>query len=546
MSNRLFWILSGIFIAAKMALVGWWPFLALLNMPHDATLFLSGAISLLNGEWLGDYSEFTLMKGPVTSIWIALTNFLGVPLLFSHHVLYIVSCVLCMLAFRRFTNSNGYLLFVLVLLLFIPFSYNYGPIAAAFREMLHQPVVLGMLSVLIILFVDFVKHRRVSIGLAILLGVFLFLFWNNREEGEWVVPLLVWLFLAMVFYTWTQWGENNRTTVIRLAQVVLIPCSIWWLGTIGVAWKNYEQYGVFAVVELKTPEFKRAFGGLIGIEAESWHASFAAQPDVLDKLYSLPSGSELDLDRKHNQSRTPIPSYLLPWTFRSAVRNAGYYKQGGAAVLEFYDRLGREIEAACEREQFTCKRPMLGMLPPWHPQYTAGFLKHFVRIYQKSVHNEHSMNIEDFNSIGTASNFLSVSRLVNSPIRVNETGEHLLPEFYLRMKKNKTRYLVKLQELYRSIAPILFWLAAAGLLVRFIGVVKERRMTELDIVYIGIAGTLLVQLVMFTLLSITEYSQASRLFVIFYPAMYIFIAIGLLSLSRDIGNVVRSIRKRSV
>lgn len=544
MSNRLFWILSGFFIAAKMALVGWWPFLAMLNMPHDATLFLAGAMSLLNGEWLGDYSEFTLMKGPVTSMWIALMNFLGVPLLFSHHAFYIVSCVLCMLALRRFTNSNGYLLFVLVLLLFNPFSYNYGPIAAAFREMLHQPVVLGMLSVLIILFVDFVKHRRVHIGIAILSGVFLFLFWNNREEGVWVVPLLLWLFLAMVFYSWMQWGENNRTTMIRLAQVVLIPCSIWWLGTIAVAWKNYEEYGVFAVVELKTPEFKRAFGGLIGIEAENWQSSFAAPPDVLDKLYSLPSGSELDLDQKHNQSRKPIPSYLLPWTFRSAVHNAGYYKKGGAAVLEFYDRLGREIETACAAKQFACKRSLFGMLPPWHPQYTVGFLNHFVQVYEKSVHIEHSMTIDDFNSIGTLSNFTSVSRLVNSPIRVYEGGEHLLPEFYLRMKKNKTRYLLKLQELYRSIVPILFWLAVIGLLVRLIAAAKDRRMTTLDIVYIGMAGTLLLQLVMFALLSITGYSNATRLFVMFYPAMYIFIAVGLLSLSRDMAKVMRSVRER--
>ena len=65
-SNRVFWGAAGALIVAKTALVGWWPFLALMNMPHDASLFVSQAVSILHGDWLGASSEFTLMKGPMT------------------------------------------------------------------------------------------------------------------------------------------------------------------------------------------------------------------------------------------------------------------------------------------------------------------------------------------------------------------------------------------------------------------------------------------------------------------------------------------------
>lgn len=540
-SDRLLWALVAALVVTKIALVGWWPFLALMYMPHDVTLFLHQAMSLLDGDWLGTYSEKTLMKGPITPMWIALMNFLGIPLLLSHHVFYVIACVLCMLAFRRFTDNNWFLVFVFALFLFNPFSYNYGPIASAFREMLHQPVVLSLMALSIILAADFVKHRTVNLGLSVLLGILLFVFWNNREEGAWILPYLLWLLVVMIFSAWKNRGQNNKQTVIKLLQMVLVPAAIWGLGTYAIAWKNYEEYEVFAVVELKTPEFKRAFGGLMGIDAEQWHPNYAAQPDVLDKLYALPSGSELDLDQKANRVRKPIHSLMLPWSFRSAVRNAGYYDKGGTAVLEFYDRVGKEIEAACAEKRFACSKPLFGVFPPWHSGYTQAFMRNFAEVFRKAIGIGHDLNIEDFYSWGSDRDLLAVSRLVNSPLRIVENELDQLPSFYTRLKKNKTKYQRKLLRFYRGFAPYVFWLAVLGILTRLIFVVKTHQAKLLDAVYVGIAGTLLLQLMILTLLRITGYSDSTRLFFMFYPAFYTFIAIGLLSLARDVRAFVSSL-----
>ena len=322
----------------------------------------------------------------------------------------------------------------------------------------------------------------------------------------------------------------------------MIPGLIWAFGTFAIAWKNYQEYEVFAVVELKTAEFKRAFGGLLGIDAERWRPHYAAQPDVLDKLYALTSGRELDLDTKSNEVREPIHSFQLAWRFRSAVRNAGYYDKGGTAVLEFYNRVGEEIETACIEKKFACSKPLFGVFPPWHPGYTKMFFENFGKVFGKIIEVGHDLNIEDFHSWGNAQNFLAISRLVNSPIRIVENQQHHLPAFYTRLKKNKTKYQKTLLEFYRVIIPYLFWLAVFGILSRLIIIIKTRQANLLDAVYIGIAGTLLLQLVVFTLLRVTGYSGSTGLYFMFYPVFYTFIGIGVLSLARDVRSTISSFR----
>jgi hypothetical protein len=540
MSDKLFWFLVAVLALFKLSLVGWWPFLSLTHLQHDTLVFINQAIYLLEGDWLGPYSEYTLMKGPATAMWIALMNVLGIPLLMSHHLLYLGASILVVLAFRRLTLSNGYLLFVFALVHFSPSTFNYGAIASAFRGMLHQPLVLGLVALSIILFMDFVEFRRVNARLSVLLGGMLLLFFNNREEGLWIVPWFVWLIAIMAVYAWLERGSKGGSQGGKIAMLTLIPLAIWGMGTLAIAWKNHNEYGVFAVVELKTPQFKRAFGNLIGIKAEQWHPRYAAQPDVLDKLYSLPSGGELDLDHKERENRRPIHSLMLPWKFRSAVADAGYYEAGGQAVLNYYDRLGQEIDGACEKGRFECDDPLFELLPPWHPGYMERFPNAFWRVLERALTVESYQTIHDFYSTGTPRDRLFVSKLVNAPLRATEQeGDRTSPDFYYRMKKNKTKYSVKIHNLYAKFTLPLFWTAVVGLVLALYAVLRRGKLKNLDALYLGIAGTVLVQLVMFAILRVTGYSSSIRLYFLFYPVLYTFIALGLLSITRNLREFAR-------
>jgi|HubBroStandDraft_6_1064221.scaffolds.fasta_scaffold220775_2 hypothetical protein len=63
--------------AVRLAIVLNLPLLFLPKAGHDDGLFMRLGASLASGHWLGDFSQFTLMKGPGYPAFLAVTNFSG-------------------------------------------------------------------------------------------------------------------------------------------------------------------------------------------------------------------------------------------------------------------------------------------------------------------------------------------------------------------------------------------------------------------------------------------------------------------------------------
>ncbi|HMD61484.1 MAG TPA: hypothetical protein VKG78_08640, partial [Opitutaceae bacterium] len=105
--NRSGWLLAGLAcVALKLWLVAAQPVIAVGRAGHDDRLYLELASHVLHGEWLGPYSQFTLMKGPMYSLWIAATLLLGVPLPLAQHLLYLSGCLLVVRALQPHVRSG--------------------------------------------------------------------------------------------------------------------------------------------------------------------------------------------------------------------------------------------------------------------------------------------------------------------------------------------------------------------------------------------------------------------------------------------------------
>src|SRR5437667_7139314 len=110
-------------VVLKLWLVAAQPVVAHVDAIYDDRLFLELANHLLDGEWLGPYSQYTLMKGPMYSLFIAGTFWAGVPLPLAQHLMYLVGCALLVLALRPCFSATwqGFALFTL--LWWQPMSY---------------------------------------------------------------------------------------------------------------------------------------------------------------------------------------------------------------------------------------------------------------------------------------------------------------------------------------------------------------------------------------------------------------------------------------
>ena len=95
--------------------------------PHDDTLFVGLALNILQGEWLGAYDQFTLMKGSGYPIFIAFSNIIGVPLILSQELLYLGACFAFTWGLRLLGSSTWFLWLAFGILAFNPFTYNFFP-----------------------------------------------------------------------------------------------------------------------------------------------------------------------------------------------------------------------------------------------------------------------------------------------------------------------------------------------------------------------------------------------------------------------------------
>ena len=80
-------------ILLKIYLISVQPINYIPENKYDDALMLKQANSILQGKWLGEYNSLTLVKGPITPIFIAILNKLHIPFLIGQELLYDVSCL---------------------------------------------------------------------------------------------------------------------------------------------------------------------------------------------------------------------------------------------------------------------------------------------------------------------------------------------------------------------------------------------------------------------------------------------------------------------
>lgn len=526
--KRLYWFGICAVMVLKWALVGWWPLLARMYEKTDSVLFVREAIALLEGDWLGPYNYMTLMKGPMTPFWIASTNYLGWPVNFARETLYLSACLLALKALSLVCRSKWVLFLFFSFIVLFPAGSAYGPLAALFRESIHMPLVLGIQSLLILVFVKHVKSEQIHVYEVVLLGMFLLAFFLNREESPWIFPQLAWFATGIVVLSWWRHRRLGRPVLkLELLKVFLVPALIVILGIEWVSNRNFKEYGVDAIVEINRPEFKLAYKGLMSIKPEVPVDSATLTIDMRQKLFDLPLGTKLDVEPLASGRQ---PAMFVPWNFRAATQNAGYYDQGGAAVLKFYDSLGEELESACANNLYECRPVLFGVMPLFDgfwAQVYAGMVSNIGDIMKL---DGITPNIKWFPSYTDYNYKRNLSLLTSAPIALTPEDREALPKYYTKMEKKKTSVLEDILAFYMKAWPVLGVLSVVIFVCAIVRSVFTRRAGMLEFLMLGMFGALCTQLLVYSLLWASGLSFSSRLYFNTYPVFVLFIFLSLIYL----------------
>src|SRR5436853_1440872 len=233
--RRPFLILALVLVALKMWLVAAQPVVAHANASFDDRLYLALAEQVLKGNWLGPYSQFTLMKGPMYSLFIAGTFLSGLPLPIAQHLLYLFGCALLVLVLRPCFSADWQAFVLFALLWWQPMSYVELDIL---RQNIYTPLTLLLFAGLCAL----ETRRRASVFVRLtwgaLLGISAAAFYLTREEEIWVVPGAVLLIGAAA---WNSWRSGERLRPILMPALAAAICAAGILVTICAL--NHSCYG---------------------------------------------------------------------------------------------------------------------------------------------------------------------------------------------------------------------------------------------------------------------------------------------------------------
>jgi len=338
---------------------------------HDDKLFVLLAEHLLYGRWLGPYDQFTLAKGPAYSFFIAGNFWLGLPILFTHQLLYVGACVALTGALRPWLRTAGWRFAFYAALLLNPMSYDASNLTRLLRQNIYTP--LGMLTIagLIMLCTRRRESWRRQIFPASLAGLCFGLFWLTREESVWLLPAIGLLWLGLMFSLRKEWRSRWRAPAVACG-FFAAACA---LPVLALSYANYRHYGWFGTVEFRAPEFKNAYGALtrIAVGPELPHVIVTRQ--MREAAYEVsPTFARLRHEFEEGAGASWFDPSLFPveekqirggwfmWALRDAHTAAGLAPDA-ATALRNYQKIADEINAACDAGRLPARPPRSGFFP---------------------------------------------------------------------------------------------------------------------------------------------------------------------------------------
>ena len=337
----------------------------------DDALFFTHGLSILEGHWLGPYSQMTLAKGPGYPLFLAANALIGLPITLTQSLLYIAACLLLGSTVFRLCGLSVVAFAAFLVLEWQPYI---PPIRIIRDDVCAAQALLVLGCFTRALLVEERQSRRLvwAIGGGVLAGWL----WMTREDGIWLAPGLA-LLLGLHLLR-----SRRIQRILPLTATPTLAFAASTLVTLGtVASINLAVYGTFSIVDIKSSSYKNALDTLqsvhvgepvafVPVPEKVRHAIDQVSPAFasLDPYFNGPGlGWQLPGCKIYPSTCNDIAGGWFIWALRDSVASQGHYSSPTRAAA-FYRSLTKQIRSACAEGKLTCQ----GGTIPFIPEMTPG------------------------------------------------------------------------------------------------------------------------------------------------------------------------------
>ena len=345
----------------------------------DDMMMFDSAVSITQGNWLGDYDWMTLSKHKFFSLWLALLHVLHIPYLLGGQLLWAAAAILGALALAPALKKRWLTFALFSLLLFNPASWANGHpagfVTRVYRDNIFPALCLLCIAGIAALALRYRRPARQNIGWAVLAGLALAASWLTREDGWWLIPFVAAaLLITLVFILRGEKGGRLRRCALLLVPVLLLYAGVAaWSGV------NYAYYGRFIVSDFSSGEFADAYGAMTRIQlAEDWDPNICVPYETRRYLYdTIPEFAilekHLESERFHEKYNN-MESGGFYWALREAAGLEGLYETPQTAQA-YFAKLAADINALCDSGAVPAGPRRSSVSPPIDLRYVPDVLK---------------------------------------------------------------------------------------------------------------------------------------------------------------------------
>lgn len=316
--------------------------------PIDDHLMFTAAQSIVNGNWLGEYSWLALSKHAFFAVWLAFLHAVKVPYLVGNMALWALAAAAATMAVRPVVTKNWQKLFLFLGLLYNPAaSAQYA--TRVYRDAIFPALCLVFFAGIAGVGLRYKDSIKKWIVWLVLYGVSFGCIWLTREDGIWPLPFFAAAFVIIIILLV---AEKRKFVTKAVAMILPFALSAAIIGC--YCHMNEKHYGRFIVSDFTSSEFKAAYGALASLEQDNWHPLVTVPADVREDVYrEVPIFAPVKealaepmlMNGYYNAAIGDFQSGAFYWALRSALSGLGVYETPHTAQA-YYEQLTAGIQQA--------------------------------------------------------------------------------------------------------------------------------------------------------------------------------------------------------
>lgn len=300
----------------------------------DDELAIHIGYSLLSGEWLGEYSYTTLIKGITYPCFVAITKLLGLTYGQGLGIMMIVASLIFIRMLWMFNKNKFFLLAAYAFVLYNPGGFGGWTALHIYRDVMTMWLLLILFSCIIAIYLNRNLAWKKSCGWIAGAVISFALFYYLREDCVWIYPFMILAFLICSSAHYLSHLRNFKEGVKQCLKVILFTTLPWILVGIiglGIAGVNYHYYGIFCVNDRTQGSFAEMMKLIYRIEDDSTDEKVWITKDMLWQcIDASPTLTEMKQFIEGGfcsrvQEDGQVHGDLVQWAMRAGFYDAGYY-----------------------------------------------------------------------------------------------------------------------------------------------------------------------------------------------------------------------------